>query len=300
MYPSTVRPISRRDRQAMTVCIAALCEHEDEPAIVLCSDWQGTYADFVKSDSEFKIRPAGNATILIAGLSHDAEELVAHVRPILKAYDDVKKNEEDFDLRITKLLHDLRKSVRDRRNEIVTHHLFLNYNVDFEQFIRDGAKAFSPDYYARIVSEIRNIRLGCGLIIGCVEDTEPFLIEINDEGKVMWQGDYVCIGTGGLLAWAMMSHTSPSRFTPLIDCMANVLFAKRVAEKDPYVGEATTMMIDIRGKRKTFISDAGQKYLDKHVKGIGRLPELQFDNSYLDQVEDEDEKKEPKDKDAKN
>ena len=192
----------------MTVCIAALCDYEGKPAMVLCSDWQGTYADFVKAESDFKMRPAGASTVLLAGDSHDAEELLWHIRPVLKAYDDkVPENpesDEDFDLRISQLLSDLRAAVRKRRSAIVTHHLFLNYNIEFDLFIKEGQKLFSSDYYARILSEIRTIKLGCSVIIANVEDTDPFLVEINEDARVLWQGDFVCIGSGGLLAWAFM------------------------------------------------------------------------------------------------
>jgi len=229
------------------------------------------------------VRPAGKASILIAGDSHEAEELLWVVRPIMLAYDKIAKYEEDFDLRISQLLADLRKVVRRRLNEIVTHTLFMNYNIEFAQFVKDGPNMFSSDYYARILSEIRNIRLGCSFIVAYVEDTEPFLLEIAEDGKVRWHGEFVCIGTGGLLAWAMMSHGICLTSMSLIDCLSKVFFAKRMAERDPYdVGTTTSILVDVRGRDKYWLSDEGEKYLDENIKVIDAPTGLTFDPKFLE------------------
>lgn len=62
----------------MTVCIAAACSIRNEPAIILCHDWQGTVQAIGSSDAVDKQRYLGNGWIaLIAGEIAHADELTA-------------------------------------------------------------------------------------------------------------------------------------------------------------------------------------------------------------------------------
>jgi hypothetical protein len=113
------------------------------------------------------------------------------------------------------------------------------------------------------------------------------LIEIGDDGKVRWHGEFVCIGSGGLFAWAMMSQGVYLTSMPLMDCMAQAFFAKRIAERDPYVGTTTSIMVDVRGRDKYWISDAGEKLLNEKVKIVNAPTGLAFDPKVLERIDDE-------------
>ena len=99
----------------MTICIAAICAHEKQPVIVCCSDTQGTYGDFIKSEDEYKFVHLGRySNIQMAGFPSNAKELAAAIKPALYEFDSANKTPADFDLRINTLLHKIRK-----RSEII-------------------------------------------------------------------------------------------------------------------------------------------------------------------------------------
>src|SRR5437016_8072661 len=66
----------------MTLCIAAICTHESEPAIVLCSDWRSETGDVAGGDVQDKLSwiVRGKFTALKAGPIADADRLAAVVK----------------------------------------------------------------------------------------------------------------------------------------------------------------------------------------------------------------------------
>lgn len=70
----------------MTVCIAAKCKYADKTALAMCSDWQGTKGDFIKSDSINKVRYLGSASIMIAGNATAADELLFRCVSCIQAF----------------------------------------------------------------------------------------------------------------------------------------------------------------------------------------------------------------------
>lgn len=228
----------------MTICMAGICEHGGTHAIFCVGDSQGTYGDFIKSDDQLKLRPIGRGTLLFADDPSDAAELIALLRKPLLEFDQLEKPPEDFDLRVSNLLAELRSAVRKRKSEIVNHHMSMKYNITFPEFLKEGTKWYPLDTYANMLNEIQHIRLGCEIIYAYAADCEPVLIEITNSGKVRWpEENYLCVGSGSTIALSVLCQEDWYRSTTLMDCVARLLFAKKASEKDPAVG--TNVFADI-------------------------------------------------------
>lgn len=108
----------------MTLCIAAECDYEGRPAIVLCCDWRAQTgaegAPLIGTDDAYKLRQRGAATILIAGHPTSADELLTACRPAIDEFTKAPIT-RDFDLVIDKFLTSLRKSAASKKRDIAHH-----------------------------------------------------------------------------------------------------------------------------------------------------------------------------------
>jgi 20S proteasome alpha/beta subunit len=267
--------------KAVTVCIAAICEFEKQPVIVCCADMQGTYGDFIKADDEHKFEHFGKyCNVLKAGTPSRAKELVAAIKPALAEFDLADKSPEDFDLRISRLLEKIRKAAREFKARIVEHYLGTNYLMSFEDY---KAGRFYKDDAPKIQKEIRELDIGCELIISTNSDTEPVIIEVCSDCSVYWQGNYICIGHGQDIAMAILCQDQHYEVMPMMDCIAKVLFAKTAAEKDPTVGQSTSFVVITKDGPRA-LSDEAWKLFDEIIKPIHAPKNIEFKSSYLKDV----------------
>jgi 20S proteasome alpha/beta subunit len=264
----------------VTVCIAAICKHGDRPVIVCCADTAGTYGDFIKADDEHKFEHVNKyCVILLAGPPSHAKELIASIKIAVAEFDNAEKKETDFDLRINALLEKIRKAVREHKARIAEHYLGINYLTTTAEF--KSGLIFKEDRTA-IQREIANLSIGCELIIADNSDVEPVLIEVTSSGDVHWQEKYICVGHGQDIALAIMCQDEHDELIPMMDCVAKVYFAKKAAEKDPTVGQGTSMAI-LTGwaEDAEALSEKGWEKLDKLLKPIRAPKNIKFNKVYF-------------------
>jgi hypothetical protein len=152
----------------MTICIAATCEHEGIPALVLCTDTRAEkgLADIflselkIGSEDADKVRHIGkDFAALVAGQPTKADELLAKFDDPIFRFERVTPN-EDSDIVITSFLEDLRKAARDRKREIVEHYVGMNTAFSsFDDFASKGRAILSDSHCNRIWEDIRSIGL---------------------------------------------------------------------------------------------------------------------------------------------
>lgn len=267
------------ERKAMTLCIAAACQHEGKPAIILCADCQGSYGEYIKDDSQTKIRNMGNARLMFAGSESAADETVILLTPIFEAYDLLPKDSKDFDLRINKLLSDIRKALQIRKAEITRHRLAIDYNVS-----KDGFDFFQFSELERtaMLEKIKKEGLGASLIIAYAEDFDTILIRTDNSGNVSWESNYIAIGTGEDIALAILSQNDYDDLMPFMECMARVLAAKRAAEKGLYVGQSTMLEFLLNGRKAHLVTDKGWDYLKAETKLVDSQKHLVFQADFIE------------------
>lgn len=269
-------------RRNMIICIAAICEHECEGAIVSCADSQSTYGGMLKSEDQQKMRGDARYTILMAGYTSEAEELQSLVLRPLDKFLDADKDPKDFDIRISDLLADLRVVVRKQKRAIVEHYLGVHYSLTRDEFFKEGKNNLSPKIYSRIISEISQVGIGADLLISSVVDAEPVIIHISGDGYVRWEAsNYACIGSGADIARSILCQNDWKRGMSLLECLAHVYSAKYAAEKDPYVGKTTGFDVLVRGKGSYSLSTDGFKHITSCASKIIIPLVGDFDPKYL-------------------
>jgi hypothetical protein len=248
----------------MTVAIAAACVHNTKRIIVLCHDWQGSFASVGSSESFDKQRMLGkNWVALISGNISQAEELCAILDG---AFGEGKLNQKDA-------LAVVRKGVYAYKKQLIEQHLRGTYGIEFDTLRNKGKDIYPPTLLQQIHREIADLSLGVDLIItGFVEmidyvGTETFLypciIQVSASGNqlldISIQDSFACVGEGAASASASLLFRAHSDDWKLTKTVYAVYEAKTLAEILPSVGGATSIYIQFEDEPLKYINSAGFK-----------------------------------------
>jgi hypothetical protein len=66
---------------------------------------------------------------------------------------------------------------------------------------------------------------------------------------------------------------------------ARVFLAKLVAERDPYVGTTTTILVDVKGRKNLWLSEAGDTFLSKNITVPKAPTGLKFKSEFLEDLD---------------
>jgi 20S proteasome alpha/beta subunit len=264
----------------VTVCIAAVCKHEGKSAIVLCCDWQGTKGDFIKSDSIDKFRWISTGSALIAGDETSADELLTECDQCIREY--VEKDDPTrTDLDVQLYFDSLREAVARRKKKLVKEHVVLSLGLGIEEFWKNGRAYLGDAEHSKMLGEIRELPLGCSLIIASINaDGDDTIVRILQSGRVLWENQFVTTGSGGAIAEAFLNQYDWDEDISLEECLYRVFLAKLAAEKSPHVGPTTSFEILI-GRQRFDLSDAAWKHLKQRAASIRKVPRLTFPVGFL-------------------
>jgi 20S proteasome alpha/beta subunit len=162
----------------------------------------------------------------------------------------------------------------------------MTYGVSYSEFRSDSAKWFSKRDHRKIWKTLAKVSLGCSLIIAYADDVEPILIRIESDGLPHWEECYSCIGAGADIAMAYLCQKDYDEQMPLMDCLAQVYVTKRMAQKNPYVGNESSFDILVHGdakNEKRTLTDDGWKYLRDKMDAERTSAPLEFDEAFLGQ-----------------
>jgi 20S proteasome alpha/beta subunit len=112
------------------------------------------------------------------------------------------------------------------------------------------------------------------------------IVYIDSDGVPHWIENYACIGSAYTIARAILCQNdwlAPQM--SLMDCALRLAWAKRAAEKDPYVGGPTQMCALLPHKGLQVFTDNGRKDIDDKVSSLIAPEPLEFDPSYLGKAE---------------
>jgi 20S proteasome alpha/beta subunit len=151
-----------------------------------------------------------------------------------------------------------------------------------------------------VYDAIRNLNLQADVIIAVFSD-ESVILRLDRFGSVHWESNYSVIGEGADIALAFLCQqpwdlggssnpptSGPSTAMTLMQCLYRVYEAKKAAEKNRSVGEATAFSVLIRGKGRFEISTTCRDKLYNAFKRKNRVPKLKFDASFLEPEKDAD------------
>ena len=219
----------------MTLCIAAACwEAEEEPRIIICSETrvESGWAGANIAHKHAWITPHWQA--LMAGELSKAEDFAATCTETLKA--GVFSSENIFDR--------LNEASAKHKAKLCERLIQTRLGMSYERFLTQGAQELTAELRNRLLYEVQDLNFGCSLIVfGFIEDDPfPSIFCIDEDGEVIRRQNFAAIGTGAVIAEAVLYQREQQNVDNIPTTLYNVFEAAAISEKSkaPGVGETRT------------------------------------------------------------
>jgi ATP-dependent protease HslVU (ClpYQ) peptidase subunit len=244
----------------MTLCIAATCEDQDrkETCIVVSSDWKAEVGDVAAAEIQNKLYWMFDDSwpTLIAGTASEAHDLIACFGNSLKPKGVTKRN----------IGYRIRAAALKRKAELSDEYVKARLGVDF-QYFRDNKDKIDPTVWSGIWNDIKKVSLDCQLIICTFVDREPYIHQVEEDGKVWRDDNFLSIGSGSTIANSVLCYRRQDEETSLVHTLYNVYEATRFAYKaqSPGVGRRHAFSVLYSGKRgrveSFYVRSTGMEFL---------------------------------------
>lgn len=264
----------------MTVCIAAVCQHEDVPQIILCNDYKKT-SGLGSAETEDKFHSLKFGWYALgAGTKSQIEFLVREYRNHLRGISEIT------DMNIAEVL---REPLVKRKRALATEYIQNQYGLSYDEFLSIGREKLPPDMFRNELEYVKRIWLDAALIIvgftgGDPKTKSPNICKVESDGTMSLQEDFAVIGQGELLASPIFYQRAYTSKTPLSKAIFYVSEAKKNAENLASVGEDTSL--DILGADNVVrsVNDAGFKALGSLYRKYHpelHMSDFKYDDSHF-------------------
>ena len=262
-------------RKKLTLCIAATCFDKRKPSIVVSSDWKAEVGDFAAAEIQNKLYWLfkGQWCVLIAGTASAAHSLVTTIRQTIDPKTITKRNIED----------EIVKAVQQQKNKLTDRYVHDRHNVSFEHF-RTHKNEFDKEQWSETWANIRKVNLDCQLIICTFIKKEPFMFQVEEDGQVWRDENFLDIGTGSTIANSILCFRRQNEDLYVPDTAYNVFEATQFARKakTPGVGKIHAFSVLYPGEKQKRLRTSGirqlRKYFDKY--GPHNVPRLTLSGDY--------------------
>jgi hypothetical protein len=245
----------------MTVCVAAICRFEDQPAIVVCMD-RKVSSDVGSAETRFKMHAlAAEWYCLSAGVESEIIGLRQSIEHEFRMAGSIDE---------TNVMVLVREALRARKHEKADELIGGRYGISYDDFLKNGKDAFPPELYREALSAVGRISLRAEFIIAGFYEGNAFLCQTTADGGVEARDQFATIGAGELLAMASLLQREQDDLTSAAMTVYNVYEAKKVAERISGVGTETELFLLYRGADvlPTLTID-GEKKLDDMFDKFG-------------------------------
>ena len=224
----------RRGKPEMTICIAALCTHADEPRLVFGSDRMVSWGGIVEFEHAVpKVSAASShAVTMVAGDALVGTKLARDVAGTLGASSPAIEN-------IAAAL--VQQYDATRRTEI-ERLLLRPRGLDFGTYYGNQA-ALNGNVIAVLDQAMANFNLGVELLIAGIDGSGGHIYSVSNPGTSRLHDviGYAAIGSGNLHALQSLIGFQHFAAAPLPETVFRVYASKRRAEVAPGVGVDTDM-----------------------------------------------------------
>jgi 20S proteasome alpha/beta subunit len=200
--------------------------------------------EYIGSETCVKIDSLGGHWVCImSGSQRNTHRLVGLYRTILN----------DVNLRVSSnnLVDVMSTAPRQLLTKLSQELIHDELRISQEEFYGYGEKALG-NVYRDLLCRIKELRLGCQLIIAGFLNGKAHLIQIEEDGQAIWNEHYVLIGSGTYEAHSILQQRTYVRTVELLDAIYLVYEAKRWSEKAKGVGDRNTSLQVLSPSREGF------------------------------------------------
>jgi hypothetical protein len=274
---------AERERRKMTVCIAAACDFAaTEPKVILCSDTQlsGSLGSTQALHKQFVLAPGWFAAF--SGAPDAARDLFIRMR---RKFLFMKVEDENTVLSL------VREAMNERKKMLSDEYVNSKFAMSYDDFLKSGKAQLAESRHLAAAQAIETMPIGADfLVVGFVLGY-PLIIETNQQCRAAIRDAFAAIGDGGYLAHASLLHREHSEIHLFNKAVYHVYEAKKWAQRNRSVGDATHMIILHMDGSVDGLGSVGAESLDKifTIYGpkdlpdtLGDLPTNSFQTGILD------------------
>lgn len=257
----------------MTLCIAAICRHEKEGRLVLCSDMKGgTWA--AKTENEFKVMWVRARPPAWVGLvSGDISRAYRITASFCDSLDRIELNVKN----VFEAMQSAGNSFREKlANDIVSRNLSVSYD-----YLRKNKEEFPEARVNETYAQIKEIDSEVEMIVAGFVGTLPYIFVVERDCSVVQRTNFAAVGTGAYIAEQTLYQRHQNISFKVGKSLYHVYEAKRLAEIAEGVGRFTVLSITAPSENEELkfreVHDEGLEFLEKKYKEYGLKPTDDFE-----------------------
>jgi 20S proteasome alpha/beta subunit len=250
-------------RQKMTVCIAATCEINTGPKIILCTDWQVS-SELGFAQTAFKqhhIKPGWFC--LYSGDPSASQHLIRLLRRRFVLEADISE------INILKLIQ---TCLFERKRFLCEEFSQSKFAMPYEEFLNSGKDKLPLDRYTSAVRGIEALPLGVDCIICGFIEGFPILVQTDQFCGATIRESFAVVGAGSYLAHASLMHRQHDELGLLDASIYCVYEAKKWAERNRTVGDHTSVTVVSANGNAQLLTAKGKLFLDEKFGELGPKP----------------------------
>jgi hypothetical protein len=183
------------ERPKVTICIAATCQINDDPKIVVCSDrrFSSDFGNSEKGQKQCELRPGWQA--LFANEADAARTALPKLR--------TEFQEHSGYIDETNILQIVKTALEKRKVEINDQYIIGQIGCNYDWFMTEGKQRLPDDQFTEILRDIRCTPLGAVFIIAGFDFNEqpmPLIVWTDEYCHAKIADQYAVIGQGAYLA----------------------------------------------------------------------------------------------------
>ena len=257
----------------MTLCIAAICQDRGKPRIVIGTDWKASTVE-ATAENQDKLRwVTDNMPMLLAGTVSRAIELQSVYRQF---FDNLSKRKPEV-VPDEKNIGDLvRKPVALFKSKLSDEYVSLKFGLSYKDFREAVGKSQVPPSVATdTYTDIKNIDLGCSVILPFFLGKDAYIFRVGSDGGVEECDNFAAIGSGSPIAEGVLFQREHQDDMTLGRAVYHVYEAMRLGSIASDVGKEHT--IDVlyppgeKGKELTGerLTEKAERFLQRKFSRLG-------------------------------
>lgn len=263
----TEQPQRHPWRYRMTLGIAAGCwNNPEEPRIIACTDSR-VQTDSAGADIAQKHDFISDKwQCLLAGDISKAEDLIATYRSVL----------ESIELTADNVFDKINEASARYKEKLCNRMIEMRLGIPYQRFLENGERELTPEVRNRTLYELESLNFGCELLLfGFIANQPfPYIFSIDDTGDVSHRQNFAAIGSGSVVAEAVLYQRSQHETNNIGRTLYNVYEAAALAHKSnaPGVGRTRTFILiePTDGDNKVgFIKTDALKALERYYQKYG-------------------------------
>jgi len=167
----------------------------------------------------------------------------------------------------------VKKPLALQKRKLATHYVRMQLGIDYKDFLLQGKNTLPSEEFEDMTRNIREIDLGCSLILCTFIKGLAYIFKTDKYGRVTFSEHFAAIGSGSVIAESVMHQREHEYDISLGQATYHVYEAMKLGAKAPGVGSQHLISCLFcsrdSGIKLQNLNESGHKYLATRFKRYG-------------------------------